>query len=76
MISFLYFAGGVIGLGGMLHPLAAVALGDRDREVAVDFESELYEVVGEGSAVVASLEGHAVRDEEEEPRAIVFLADE
>ena len=75
MISFLCFVGGVIGLGGALHPLAAVALGDRDREFAVEDESEAPEVLGEGYGVVASVQGHLVRDVKEEICVIVLLAE-
>ena len=75
MISFLCFVGGVIGLGGALHPLAAVGLGDRDREFAVEDESEALEVLGEGYGVVARVQGHPVRDVKEEICVIVLLAD-
>ena len=74
-ITFLCFARGAVGLGGVSHPHAGVGFGDRDRGGAVEVKSEAQVVLSDVSEIVGDIEGHAGWDSEEVDRVALLLAD-
>ena len=74
-ITFLCFARGAVGPGGVSHPLAGVSVGDRDRGGAVEVKSEAQVVLSDGFEIVSGFERHAGWDHEVVNGVALLVAD-